>query len=116
MIAVFSGFTFSELTVVRPLGFGLAFGVLADAFIVRMLVIPALLHLLGPAAWRLPRWLDRIPPRVDVEGTALRRPTAPRRNPSRSGGDGSRSANAVTAPGARTAPHHAGARERAAAA
>lgn len=73
MIAVFSGFIFSELTVARPLGFGLAFGVLADAFIVRMLVIPALLHLLGPAAWWLPRWLDRILPRVDVEGAALRR-------------------------------------------
>ena len=75
MIAVFSGFIFSELTVARSLGFGLAFGVLADAFIVRMLVIPALLHLLGPAAWWLPRWLDRLLPRVDVEGAALRRHT-----------------------------------------
>ena len=72
MVAVFSGFIFSELTVARPLGFGLAFGVLADAFVVRMLVIPALLHLLGPAAWWLPRWLDRVLPRVDVEGAALR--------------------------------------------
>jgi RND superfamily putative drug exporter len=78
MIAVFSGFIFSELTVARSLGFGLAFGVLTDAFVIRMLVIPALLHLLGPAAWWLPRWLDRILPRVDVEGAALRRHTGGR--------------------------------------
>jgi RND superfamily putative drug exporter len=53
--------------------------VLADAFVVRMLILPGLLHLLGPAAWWLPRWLDRILPHVDVEGAALRRehPVAP---------------------------------------
>jgi RND superfamily putative drug exporter len=73
MIAVFSGFVFSESTVIRPIGFGLAFGVLLDAFIVRMLLIPAAMHLLGKSAWWLPKWLDRILPDVDVEGAKLER-------------------------------------------
>ncbi|WP_157001885.1 MMPL family transporter [Agromyces laixinhei] len=73
MAAVFGGFVFSHLTMVRPLGFGLAIGVLFDAFVVRMLLTPAIMHLLGPAAWWLPKWLDRLLPDVDVEGAALER-------------------------------------------
>ncbi|MBN9605782.1 MAG: MMPL family transporter [Actinomycetales bacterium] len=73
MASVFGGFVFSHVDYVRPLGFGLAFGVLLDAFVVRMLLTPALLHLLGKAAWWIPRWLDRILPQVDVEGAALER-------------------------------------------
>jgi RND superfamily putative drug exporter len=73
MVAVFSGFIAAETVVVRPLGFGLAFGVLVDAFVVRMVIVPGLLHLLGRAAWWLPRWLDRILPNVDIEGAALER-------------------------------------------
>ncbi len=73
MISVFSGFVFSESSVIRPIGFGLAFGVLLDAFIVRMLLIPAAMHLLGKSAWWLPKWLDRILPDVDVEGAQLER-------------------------------------------
>ena len=73
MVSVFGGFVFSESTMIRSIGFGLAFGVLVDAFIVRMLLMPALMHLLGRSAWWLPRWLDRILPNVDVEGAALER-------------------------------------------
>jgi len=73
MFSVFGGFVFSHLAMVRPIGFGLAFGVLLDAFVVRMLIIPAVLHLAGDAAWWLPRWLDRILPDVDVEGAKLER-------------------------------------------
>jgi RND superfamily putative drug exporter len=73
MIAVFGGFIFSESTIIRSIGFGLAFGVLLDAFVVRMLLMPALMHLLGRSAWWLPRWLDRLLPNVDVEGAALER-------------------------------------------
>lgn len=62
MIAVFGGFIFSESTIIRAIGFGLAFGVLLDAFVVRMLLMPALMHLLGRSAWWLPRKLDRILP------------------------------------------------------
>ncbi|MFT4307020.1 MAG: MMPL family transporter [Microbacterium sp.] len=73
MVSVFGGFVFSELSMIRPLGFGMAIGVLFDAFVVRMVLTPALLHLFGNAAWWLPRWLDRILPDVDVEGAALER-------------------------------------------
>ena len=52
---------------------GLAAGVLFDAFVMRMLLVPALMHLTGRAVWWLPRWLDRILPNVDVEGAALER-------------------------------------------
>ena len=77
MISVFSGFIFSHLTMVRPLGFALAFGVLIDAFVVRMTIVPAAMHLLGKSAWWLPAWLDRILPDVDVEGAKLVTLTAP---------------------------------------
>ncbi|WP_285117398.1 MMPL family transporter [Leifsonia sp. fls2-241-R2A-40a] len=73
MISVFGGFVFSDSTMIRSIGFGLAFGVLVDAFLVRMLLMPALMHLLGRSAWWIPRWLDRILPNVDVEGAALER-------------------------------------------
>ncbi|WP_137844624.1 MMPL family transporter [Microbacterium sp. 2FI] len=73
MVAVFGGFIFSESTIIRSLGFGLAFGILIDAFVVRMLLMPALMHLLGKSAWWIPRWLDKIMPNADVEGAALER-------------------------------------------
>ncbi|WP_129656514.1 MMPL family transporter [Rothia halotolerans] len=71
MMSVFGGFIFSELTMIRPIGFGLALGVFLDAFIIRMTLIPAVMHLLGEKAWWIPRWLDRILPNVDVEGSSL---------------------------------------------
>ncbi len=73
MVSVFSGFIFSHLTMVRPLGFAMAFGVLFDAFVVRMTIVPAVMYLLGTKSWWLPRWLDRILPDVDVEGAKLNR-------------------------------------------
>ena len=73
MVAVFGGFTFSHLTMIRPLGFGLAVGVLVDAFVVRLLLVSAAMHLVGERVWWLPRWLDRLLPNVDVEGAALER-------------------------------------------
>ena len=73
MITVFGGFAFSESTTIRPIGFGLAAGVLFDAFLVRLVLIPAIMTLIGKAAWWIPKWLDRILPDVDVEGAALER-------------------------------------------
>jgi RND superfamily putative drug exporter len=73
MISVFAGFIFADSSTVRPMGFALAFGVLLDAFVVRMLLIPAAMHLLGDAAWWFPKWLGRIVPDVDVEGAKLER-------------------------------------------
>ena len=77
MVSVFGGFIFAESVMIRSMGFGLALGVLLDAFIVRMLLMPALMHLLGRSAWWLPKWLDRILPNVDVEGAGLERAHGP---------------------------------------
>ncbi len=68
MVSVFAGFVFSDDTTIRQFGFALAVGVLVDAFLVRMTLVPALMSLLGARAWWLPRWLDRILPTIDVEG------------------------------------------------
>lgn len=71
MVCVFAGFIFAHLTMVRPIGFGLAIGVALDAFLVRMTIVPAVMRLVGERAWWLPRWLDRVLPEVDVEGVRL---------------------------------------------
>ncbi|MEU7279224.1 MMPL family transporter [Streptomyces sp. NPDC045431] len=76
MIAVFAGFIGSSEQMVKMIGFGLAVAVFFDAFIVRMAIVPAVLALLGRAAWWLPRWLDRVLPNVDVEGEGLRKELA----------------------------------------
>ena len=73
MMAVFSGFIGAGASMIKMIGFGLAIAVLFDAFVVRMAIVPAVLSLLGHKAWYLPRWLDRILPRMDVEGEALSR-------------------------------------------
>ncbi|CAM3714289.1 MMPL family transporter [Kibdelosporangium persicum] len=73
MTAVFLGFVFSHDTVIKSMGFALAFGVMVDAFVVRMTLVPALMTLFGKAAWWYPRPLDRITPNVDVEGETLAR-------------------------------------------
>ncbi|TLP79013.1 MMPL family transporter [Nesterenkonia sphaerica] len=73
MTSVFAGFIFTPDPMVASIGLGLAVGVLLDAFVVRLLLVPALLHLCGPASWWLPKWLDAILPNVDVEGAQLQR-------------------------------------------
>ena len=73
MVSVFGGFAFSHNTMIKPMGFGLAIGVLIDAFLVRLLLVPALMSVIGKAAWYLPKWLDRLLPDVDVEGAKLER-------------------------------------------
>ncbi|MFF4729349.1 MMPL family transporter [Streptomyces mirabilis] len=76
MMAVFSGFIGAGESMIKMIGFGLAIAVLFDAFVVRMAFVPAVLALLGKAAWWMPRWLDRILPKVDVEGEALTQQSA----------------------------------------
>lgn len=71
MVAVFGGFVYTPMTMSRPIALGLAIGVLVDAFVVRLTLTPAAMHLLGDRAWWLPEWLDKILPHVDVEGAAL---------------------------------------------
>lgn len=76
MIAVFAGFIGESESMIKMIGFGLATAVLLDAFVVRMAIVPAVLALLGHRAWWIPAWLDRVLPRVDVEGEALTHMTA----------------------------------------
>jgi putative drug exporter of the RND superfamily len=71
MTAVFSGFMLGDNAAIKSVGFALAFGVLIDAFVVRMTLVPAAMSLLGRSAWWLPRWLARALPDVDVEGKSL---------------------------------------------
>lgn len=81
MAAVFSGFILMDDVIVKSMGFALALAVLFDAFVVRLVLIPALMYLLGEKAWYLPAWLDRILPNVDVEGENLqRRPVGTRKD------------------------------------
>nr|WP_221375289.1 MMPL family transporter [Actinoplanes polyasparticus] len=68
MVTVFVSFLFSRDPNVMPIAFALAVGVLVDAFLVRLTLVPAVLKLLGDRAWRLPRRLERFVPKVDVEG------------------------------------------------
>ncbi|KAB7835364.1 MMPL family transporter [Streptomyces mobaraensis] len=76
MISVFAGFIGSSESMIKMIGFGLAIAVFFDAFIVRMAIVPAVLALLGKAAWWLPSWLDKALPNVDVEGEGLQKQLA----------------------------------------
>ncbi|MGW0250841.1 MMPL family transporter [Nocardia goodfellowii] len=72
MISVFGSFLLETDATAKSMGFALAVGVLLDAFLVRMVLIPSLLVLLGKWAWWMPGWLDRIVLDIDIEGTKLR--------------------------------------------
>ncbi len=69
MVSVFASFALSDDPTIKQFGFALAVGVLIDAFLVRMTLIPAMMGLLGRGAWWLPGWLDRLLPSLDLEGT-----------------------------------------------
>ena len=71
MIAVFAGFVFTPDSMIKMVGLGLAVAVFFDAFVVRLTLVPAVMHLFGERTWALPGWLDRVLPRVDVEGESL---------------------------------------------
>ncbi|TIC89147.1 MMPL family transporter [Nocardioides sp. GY 10113] len=88
MIAVFSGFILEDDAIIKSMGFALALAIVFDAFIVRMVLIPSLLYILGDKAWWLPAWLDRILPNVDIEGEALERDSIPGRAPTGPAADG----------------------------
>ncbi len=70
MVSVFASFVFSDDATIKQFGFALAVGVLIDAFLVRMTLVPAVMSLLGHSAWWLPRWLDRLLPTIDIDGEA----------------------------------------------
>jgi uncharacterized membrane protein YdfJ with MMPL/SSD domain len=71
MTGVFAAFLLDPDPVIKSIGLSLAVGVLADAFVVRMTLVPAVMALLGRAAWKLPPRLDRLVPDIDIEGEQL---------------------------------------------
>jgi putative drug exporter of the RND superfamily len=71
MVCVFLSFTLLEGRVIKEFGLSLASAVFLDAVVVRCLLLPAVLHLVGPRTWWLPAWLDRVLPRLNIEGTTL---------------------------------------------
>ena len=73
MISVFAAFILMDEPFIKTMGFALAVGVLFDAFVVRMLIIPATMFILDSRAWYYPKWLDKITPNLDIEGEALSR-------------------------------------------
>lgn len=70
MISVFAGFITNHEAVIQSIGFGLAVGILVDAFLVRMTIVPAVMALIGASAWWLPEWLNKRMPHVSIEGEA----------------------------------------------
>jgi RND superfamily putative drug exporter len=81
MFSVFASFVTSESMILKQIAFALAVGVLIDAFLVRMTLVPAVFALTGRAAWWLPRWLDRLLPDLDIEGQRLAGPASAQPQP-----------------------------------
>lgn len=71
MTIVFTSFGVQSDINIKSMGLPMAFGVLFDAFVVRMTFVPAVMTLLGKSAWYMPKWLDKILPKFDIEGEAL---------------------------------------------
>jgi RND superfamily putative drug exporter len=70
MISVFLGFVLGDDPIIKMMGLGLATAIFVDATIVRMVLVPATMKLMGDANWWLPAWLDRLLPTVHIEGEA----------------------------------------------
>jgi RND superfamily putative drug exporter len=75
MVCVFLSFVSLEARVIQEFGLSLASAVFLDALVIRCLLLPAVLTIVGPITWKIPGWLERILPRVNIEGTVL--PPAP---------------------------------------
>ena len=73
---MFGSFVLEVDPITKSIGLALAVGVLVDAFVVRMTLVPAVMALFGRSTWWLPRWLDRLLPNVDIEGENLETPDA----------------------------------------
>jgi len=84
MFGVFGAFVLSDDPVIKSIGLALACGVLIDAFVVRMTLVPAVLAVLGDRAWSLPERLEKVLPNLDIEGESLESETPPSRAKNRS--------------------------------
>ena len=72
MICVFLAFVLGDERAIKEFGFALAVAVFLDALVVRCVLLPAVLELLGPTTWRLPHWLDARLPHINIEGSTAR--------------------------------------------
>lgn len=68
MVVVFGSFVTSESRIMKLLGLGLAVAIALDAFVIRVVLMPAIMRVLGRASWWMPAWLDRIVPHIDIDG------------------------------------------------
>ncbi len=84
MFCVFAGFMLSEARALQLFGMGLAVAVLVDATLIRLVLVPAAMELLGDRNWWIPRWIDHVLPTIDVQGPEPDQltPQAPDRRPS----------------------------------
>jgi RND superfamily putative drug exporter len=71
MVVVFLAFVLSTDRTIKMIGFGMATAIAIDALVVRTVLVPAIMHTLGNANWRLPAWLNRRLPHLDIEGDAV---------------------------------------------
>ena len=78
MVFVFGSFVVSDLRALKLVGLGLAVAVAVDASVVRVVLVPATMELLGDANWWFPRWLSRVVPEVHVEPALAREAETPR--------------------------------------
>jgi RND superfamily putative drug exporter len=74
MVCVFLAFVLSTDRTIKLIGLGMAPAILLDALIVRTVLVPAIMHTLGPRNWRLPGWLDARLPHLDIEGEVIETP------------------------------------------
>lgn len=78
MVGVFLSYVFTADPIVKAIGFSLAVGVLVDAFVVRLMLVPAVMAIIGDELWYHPRWFGRVVPDLDIEGEKLERELARR--------------------------------------
>jgi RND superfamily putative drug exporter len=76
MISVFAAFMLGDEAFIKVFGLGFASAIFFDAFVIRMLIVPSVMYVLGKHAWWIPHWLDKIMPRVSIEGPEEPAPAA----------------------------------------
>jgi putative drug exporter of the RND superfamily len=71
MVCVFLSFMLGEDRIIKEFGLSLASAVFLDALVIRCLLLPAVLSIIGARTWQIPVWLDRVLPRINIEGRAI---------------------------------------------
>jgi putative drug exporter of the RND superfamily len=77
MVTVFLAFVLNGAVLAKMFGLGLAAAILIDATVIRMVLVPATMELLGDRNWWLPAWLDRLLPHIDIDGTTATTTSGP---------------------------------------